>query len=132
SHDSTRPAENPRRPLATTRVARRATGPARCNHPVVAPKPDLPVLEVPGKDAFEHWLEQNHASSNGVWLRIAKKGSPTSTVSHSQALEVALCFGGIDGQARPDNEHFWFVRFTPGHPQSKRSQPNRASAEPLI
>jgi uncharacterized protein YdeI (YjbR/CyaY-like superfamily) len=67
-----------------------------------------------------------------VWLKIAKRGSGQTTVSYAQALEVAICFGWIDGQKRPCDDSFWLQRFTPRGPRSKWSQVNRQKALELI
>lgn len=67
-----------------------------------------------------------------MWLRVAKKGSPTSSVSYAEALDVAICFGWIDGQKRALDEFFWLQRFTPRGPRSKWSQVNRRKATGLI
>jgi uncharacterized protein YdeI (YjbR/CyaY-like superfamily) len=96
------------------------------------PKPELPVHESASRHAWAAWLESHHASSSGVWLRIAKKGSPTPSVSYAEALEVAICFGWIDGQKRGLDELFWLQRFTPRGPRSKWSQLNRQKATELI
>jgi len=96
------------------------------------PRPELPVHESASRSAWEAWLQSHHDRSDGVWLRIAKKGSPTPSVSYPEALEVALCFGWIDGQKRPLDEHFWLQRFTPRGPRSKWSQVNRQKATELI
>jgi uncharacterized protein YdeI (YjbR/CyaY-like superfamily) len=93
---------------------------------------DLPVLQLPDQAAWEEWLEENHARSDGVWLRFAKKASGHRTVVHREALEVALCFGWIDGQGAPQDESFYLVRFTPRRPRSKWSQNNRKNVERLI
>ena len=95
-------------------------------------KQDLPTLQVADRAAWEQWLEQNHATSPGVWLRFAKKASPEKTVVHADALDVALCFGWIDGQARGHDEHFYLQRFTPRRRRSKWSQINVEKAERLI
>jgi uncharacterized protein YdeI (YjbR/CyaY-like superfamily) len=84
------------------------------------------------QDRWAAWLHAHHASSGGVWLRIAKKGSPTPSVSYAEALEVAICFGWIDGQKRALDESFWLQRFTPRGPRSKWSQINRQKATELI
>jgi uncharacterized protein YdeI (YjbR/CyaY-like superfamily) len=78
------------------------------------------------------WLEANHSSADGVWLKFAKKGSPTATVSYAEAVEEALCFGWIDGQARGHDEHFYLQRFTPRRARSKWSQNNVERADRLI
>lgn len=93
---------------------------------------DLPVLGVPDKGAWESWLAEHHASSPGVWLKIAKKGSGTPGLSYPEALEIALCFGWIDGQkGRLDDEH-WLQRFTPRKPGSRWSKINTGKAAGLI
>ena len=81
---------------------------------------------------WEAWLDQNHASSPGVWLTLAKKGSGATTVSRADALELALCYGWIDSQAATIDDRFWKQRFTPRRRRSKWSQVNCAAAEALI
>jgi uncharacterized protein YdeI (YjbR/CyaY-like superfamily) len=93
---------------------------------------DLPVLELADRDAWAAWLGAGHASSPGVWLKIAKKGSDARSVSYAEALDVALCHGWIDGQKRPLDDRFWLQRFTPRTPRSRWSKRNRALAERLI
>lgn len=60
---------------------------------------ELPELLVPDARAWRAWLEENHASSPGVWLVLHKKGGSVTTLTYAQALDEALCFGWIDGQA---------------------------------
>jgi uncharacterized protein YdeI (YjbR/CyaY-like superfamily) len=93
---------------------------------------ELPIVEVPDQSAWRDWLQANHSAQDGVWLKFAKKGSPTATVSYAQALEEALCFGWIDGQVRRHDEHFYLQRFTPRRTRSKWSQNNVEKAERLI
>jgi len=92
---------------------------------------NLPLIELSDGEAWERWLEE-HPDSPGVWLKIAKKSAPTTTVTHPEALESALCFGWIDGQRAPHDEHYFRQRFTPRKPRSKWSQINRGKAERLI
>jgi|SRR5437588_3715588 len=92
---------------------------------------ELPIIQLSDQQAWERWLEQ-HGSSPGVWLKIAKKGTAERTVSHAEALELALCFGWIDGQRLACDETFFLQRFTPRKPRSNWSQINRAKAEELI
>ncbi len=98
----------------------------------MAPKPELPILELPSQAAWADWLEYNHARSDGVRLKFAKKGAPVKTVTFSEALEMALCYGWIDGTIRRLDEYFYTHRFTPRRPRSKWSRINRQSAERLI
>jgi uncharacterized protein YdeI (YjbR/CyaY-like superfamily) len=81
---------------------------------------------------FEAWLEQNHATNAGLWLAIAKKGASASSVTYEQAVEVALCFGWIDGQKARGDDRFWLQRFTPRKSRSPWSRINREKAEQLI
>ncbi len=103
----------------------------RYNHPVAGTQ-DLPVLQFPDQAAWERWLHENHAAVAGVWMRFAKKGAPVSTVNYAQALDVALCYGWIDGQVARLDEHFYLQRFTPRTARSKWSQINVRKATDLI
>jgi uncharacterized protein YdeI (YjbR/CyaY-like superfamily) len=93
---------------------------------------DLPILPFESAAAWEAWLEAEHASAAGVWLKIAKKGSGVPTVSYEEAVERALCFGWIDGQMRRFDERFYVQRFTPRRRASRWSKINREKAEALI
>jgi uncharacterized protein YdeI (YjbR/CyaY-like superfamily) len=95
------------------------------------PAAELPILEFAGARDWERWLEDNH-SAPGVWLRFAKRGAATTTVTHAQALELAICFGWIDGQLRRLDDDHYLQRFTPRTPRSRWSQVNREKAESLI
>ena len=77
-------------------------------------------------------MRANHATSPGLWLRIAKKGSGITTVDITDAIEVALCYGWIDGLRHGHDETYFRQRFTPRKPRSKWSQINRDRAEALI
>jgi len=78
------------------------------------------------------WLEKNHRKSTGLWLRLAKKGSRSRSVSYKEALEVALCYGWIDGQKRPESEEAWLQKFVARSSQSIWSKINREKALALI
>ena len=96
------------------------------------PSADLALIELPDRRAWELWLEENHRSAPGVWLKLAKKGAPRATVTQAEALELALCFGWIDGQVGRVDESFYRQRFTGRRPRSKWSQINCAKALDLI
>jgi uncharacterized protein YdeI (YjbR/CyaY-like superfamily) len=96
------------------------------------PKDNLPILQFPDDGAWERWLEANHASSKGVWLKTAKKSAPVATVTHPEALTTAICFGWIDGLRHPYDETFFLQRFTPRKRRSRWSQVNRDKAEQLV
>ena len=96
------------------------------------PAKDLPIVEFPDRSGWERWLEDHHESSGGVWLKIAKKGSTTTTVTYREALEEAIRCGWIDGQKGAHDDSFWLQRFGPRGPRSKWSQVNRRKASELI
>lgn len=93
---------------------------------------DLPVRRFASARAWEAWLAKQHAKSDGLWLRLAKKDSGIASVSYPEAVEVALCYGWIDGLKRPFDDAYWIQRFTPRRPRSKWSRINRAKADELI
>ena len=82
--------------------------------------------------SWESWLDKHGGTANGVWLKIAKKGSGIDSVNYAQALESALCCGWIDGQKAPLDEQYWLQMFTPRGPKSAWSMINREKAEALI
>jgi len=81
--------------------------------------------------AFEAWLSANHASETEVWLRVYKKGSGVPTVTPAQALDVALCWGWIDGIRKAYDERSFMQRYTPRKARSVWSQINRDNVERL-
>lgn len=93
---------------------------------------ELPIVLFASPAELEAWLEREGASSAGVWLKIAKKGSSMRSVSYAEALEVALCFGWIDSQKRGFDERFFLQRFTPRRPRGRWSRINREKAEGLL
>jgi uncharacterized protein YdeI (YjbR/CyaY-like superfamily) len=93
---------------------------------------DLPVIAFEDAGAWRAWLEANHASAPGIWLKFAKKASGKASVSYPEAVEEALCYGWIDGQARGLNESWSLQRFTPRRARSVWSKLNRERALALI
>jgi uncharacterized protein YdeI (YjbR/CyaY-like superfamily) len=93
---------------------------------------DLETLTFASQPEFERWLEKEHLSSPGLWLRIAKKASGIATVTYAEALEVALCFGWIDGQRRGVDETYFVQRFTPRRKRSIWSKINTEKVTGLI
>lgn len=92
----------------------------------------LPILHFASSAELEAWLEENQDRSDGLWLKIAKKGSGVESVTYAEALELALCFGWIDSQKRSFDERFFLQRFTRRRPQGRWSRINRDKAEELI
>jgi uncharacterized protein YdeI (YjbR/CyaY-like superfamily) len=93
---------------------------------------DLPVMLFETPQEWEDWLDRNHATSSGIWLRIAKKGSALRSVSYDAALEIALCYGWIDGQKLRYDDSSWLQKFTPRRAGSIWSKVNREKALALI
>jgi uncharacterized protein YdeI (YjbR/CyaY-like superfamily) len=93
---------------------------------------DLPVLSFATARAWSEWLATHHASSRGLWLKIAKKGTSSASVTYSEALDGALAWGWIDGQKGTFNDVWWLQRFTPRGAKSAWSKINRAKVETLI
>jgi len=99
----------------------------KSNTPVTSP-----VRLFKSKQDWARWLEKNHRENTGLWLRLAKKGSPLRSVSYKEALEVALCYGWIDGQKKPENDQTWLQKFVSRSSRSIWSKINREKALALI
>ena len=91
-----------------------------------------PVLAFRSQAAWEKWLARHHGDEAGIWIKFAKKGSSAVTVTYAEALEVALCHGWIDSQAKGFDETYYLQRFTPRRKRSKWSKINREAAMRLI
>jgi uncharacterized protein YdeI (YjbR/CyaY-like superfamily) len=75
--------------------------------------------------AFEAWMKANHARETELWLKTHKKGSGLPSVTSAEALDVALCWGWIDGIRKSFDEQSFLQRYTPRRPRSIWSQINR-------
>lgn len=93
---------------------------------------ELPIHYFERQLDWAAWLNENHATSSGVWLQLAKKGADVSSVSYDEAIEIALCFGWIDGQKRAYSDQFWLQKFTRRSDKSVWSKINRDKALALI
>ena len=92
----------------------------------------LPIIEFKTAKAFETWLLKNHQKSTGLWLKIFKKDSGKRTITYSEALDVALCFGWIDGQKQALDHQAWLQKFCPRRSKSIWSKINTRNVERLI
>ncbi len=95
-------------------------------------KAEIPVKLFKSQKDWATWLARYHAKSSGVWLQIARKTSDLKSVSYAEALEVALCYGWIDGQKKALDASAWLQKFTPRGARSIWSKINREKAEALI
>ncbi len=93
---------------------------------------DLPVLGFADQPALEEWLEAEHASAPGLYVKLAKKGAGVPSVTYAELVESALCFGWIDGRSNRLDDRFYLQRITPRRSRSVWSQKNVEAAEELI
>lgn len=93
---------------------------------------ELPTLPFESKKKFADWLAKNHDKSAGLWLKIAKKATGISTVTYAEAVDVALCYGWIDGQKGSFDEQYFLQKFTPRRPKSIWSKINVEKVAGLI
>jgi uncharacterized protein YdeI (YjbR/CyaY-like superfamily) len=93
---------------------------------------ELPTLPFETKKKWADWLAKQHSKSAGVWLKLAKKDSEITSVTYEEALDVALCYGWIDGQKKGFDDKYWLQKFTPRGPKSIWSKINTEKAERLI
>ncbi|MET0344610.1 MAG: YdeI/OmpD-associated family protein [Polyangiales bacterium] len=96
---------------------------------VIAPRT---IQTFDGPRAFEKWLRAHHGKETEVYLRIYKKAAGVPTITHEQALDVALCWGWIDGLRKGHDAQSFLQRFTPRKPKSRWSQVNRDKVARLI
>ena len=90
------------------------------------------IVEFQSASQWDKWLAKNYSRSKGIWIRLFKKASDVSSINTSDALDVALCYGWITGQAKPYDEKSWLGRFVPRRPKSIWSKINTKRAEQLI
>jgi uncharacterized protein YdeI (YjbR/CyaY-like superfamily) len=93
---------------------------------------DIPILPFASKKKWAAWLAKQHNNASGVWLELAKKGSGIPSVTYDEAVDVALCYGWIDGQKKGLDDKYWLQKFTPRGPKSIWSKINTEKAEKLI
>ena len=92
---------------------------------------DLPVRAFADQAALEEWLDAEHATAPGLYVRLARKGSGVPSVTYAELVESALCFGWIDGRSQRLDETSYLQRITPRRPRSVWSQKNVAAVEAL-
>jgi uncharacterized protein YdeI (YjbR/CyaY-like superfamily) len=96
------------------------------------PSDKLPLLSFSSPSAFKRWLAAQPRNSQGAWLKFARKGAAEATIGKSDAIDLALAHGWIDGQLGRVDEFHFKTRFTPRKPKSAWSKLNRERAERLI
>ncbi len=93
---------------------------------------ELPTLSFESQKKWADWLAKGHDKSAGIWLKLGKKGTGIPSVTYDEALEVALCYGWIDGQKKGFDDQYWLQKFTPRGAKSIWSKINTEKAERLI
>ena len=92
---------------------------------------DLQAIPFPSDAEWERWLEENHETADGVWIKMAKKGSGIDSVRYPEVLDTALCFGWIDAKRLALDEQYFLQRFVPRRPRSNWSRINVEKVERL-
>jgi uncharacterized protein YdeI (YjbR/CyaY-like superfamily) len=100
--------------------------------PSKTPPDDLPQYAFASAGEFEAFLEKEHATAPGIHLKLSKKGSGIPSITGAEAVEIALCFGWIDGRANGIDDNWWMLRFTPRRAKSIWSQKNVGTIARLI
>lgn len=95
-------------------------------------KSDSPLKKFATARAFEVWLARHHATADGIRIQVAKKSSGIRSIDYAQALEIALCYGWIDGQSKSIDEQWYWQRFIPRRARSLWSKRNRDIVARLI
>ena len=95
-------------------------------------KTDLQIISFKSPKEWAGWLAKNHSKSNGIWLKFFKKNSGIASISHSEALDEALCYGWIDGQIKKYDQTSWLHKFTPRRLKSIWSKRNIEHINRLI
>ena len=100
--------------------------------PSAGAEPELPVITPKSRSEWMRWLARNGGTSDGVWVRHAKKGTGLPSLSWDEAVEAALCHGWIDGRREAEDDTYYRQRFTPRRRGSRWSRINVERAEALI
>lgn len=92
---------------------------------------DLEILAFADADAFEAWLARHHGRQEGIWIKMAKKGSGVASITSDEAVDVGLCYGWISSLRRALDETFFLQKYTPRRPNSRWSKVNIAKVAAL-
>ncbi|MDP4239302.1 MAG: YdeI/OmpD-associated family protein [Bacteroidota bacterium] len=98
---------------------------AKNNGLIKSGKVDLEIISFVSQKEFEKWQEHNHHIITGIWIRFYKKNSGITSITYDEALDVALCYGWIDGQLKKYDELSYLQKFTPRRPRSMWSKRNK-------
>ncbi|WP_295120122.1 YdeI family protein [uncultured Chitinophaga sp.] len=90
------------------------------------------ILKLSSAAEWRNWLSKHHESTATVWVAVSRKNAPTFTLSQNEAVLEALCYGWIDGTARPLNEHYFLQSFSRRKPKSVWSKINKERVKQFI
>ncbi|MFJ2564126.1 YdeI family protein [Streptomyces sp. NPDC088770] len=93
---------------------------------------DEEIIEFASAAELQDWLSRNYAASRGFWLKLTNNAAGEDVLTYAQALDVALCYGWIDGQKGKLDDAHWLQRFTPRSARSRWSKVNREKVAALI
>ena len=93
---------------------------------------DTPVFLFNTAKEWEEWFHNNHDKSSAIWMKFAKKNTSAVSITYDEALQIALCYGWIDGLINKYDEIYYVTRFTPRKPKSLWSKTNQASVKKLL
>lgn len=93
---------------------------------------ELEIIPFKSPAEFEEWLAKEHERDHGIWMKFAKKASGIETIVYAEALDIALCYGWIDGQVKKFDDDYYLQRWTPRRKRSKWSTRNREYVARLI
>jgi uncharacterized protein YdeI (YjbR/CyaY-like superfamily) len=93
---------------------------------------EFPVVAFQSQNKWRSWLSKNHSIADGIWLRLYKKDSGIKSINHDEALDEALCYGWIDGQAKSYDDDSYLQKFTPRRKRSLWSKRNTEKVQQLI
>ncbi len=120
------------RSARTQELARIRVAAVLIHTPAMDPKPGEPVLLFQTAAAFERWLAKQHRSASVVWIKCAKKQTGIPSITWTEAVDVALCYGWIDGQAKSFDDRHFLQRYTPRRATSVWSKLNRERVARLV
>jgi uncharacterized protein YdeI (YjbR/CyaY-like superfamily) len=95
----------------------------------VKPGEKIPTLPFRASSEWNMWLEENHASSPGIWLKLAKNSSGIQSIFYNEELNEALCYGWIDNQKKAFEKHFLLQKFSQRQPKIVSYKRNRQKIE---
>ena len=96
-------------------------------------QPDnLLIMSFESASALRKWLNENHAASDGIWVRIGKKHSGVASITFRELLDEGLCFGWSESTRRSGDEQSYLQRFTPRRTKGTRSMRNQERVQKLI